>query len=318
MFRDQKDTWVRIARTTACTVTLIALIGLALATATAAPAAAPWRAFAPSSPWNVPAAPESIAPSNPYADQFGGAGKQMALSGTPDNPQWGSPIYFAQPGDPVAPIDVGEPGWAPQGVTKWNGQPIPVPAGVAPSSASAAHLTVVSADRRTDWEFFAASGAGPGGYKATVVVQWDLTGSGVASKLDDNSARGSGTPLIATTLRADEARDGINHALGITVPSVSSDYAYPPASHSDGNDGPNAIQYGMLFVLRPDYPVPPGAGVGERNVIQALKTFGAYVVDQGASLELDADSNNPQMWAQSGLGASTLGIKANDFRLVSP
>jgi len=31
--------------------------------------------------------------------------------------------------------------------------------------------------------------------------------------------RGSGAPLISTTLRAEEALNGIPHALGITVPS---------------------------------------------------------------------------------------------------
>src|SRR6476619_6641669 len=211
MFRAQKDTWVRLARTTACTVTLIALTSLALATATVAPAAAPpWRAFAPSSPWNVPAAPESIAPNNPFADQFAGSsGFTMKLSGTPDNPKYSSPIYFAAPGDPVAAVNVGQPGWAPRGVTKYNGQPIPVPAGVTPASGSDGHLTGVSADRRTAWEFWRCTSAGPGGYTAEVIVQWDLTGPGFASKPDDNSARGSGTPLIATTLRADEALGGI-------------------------------------------------------------------------------------------------------------
>ena len=116
MFRAQTDTWVRMARTTACIVTLMALTSLALATAAVAPAAAPpWRAFAPSSPWNVPAAPESIAPNNPYADQFAGSpGSPMELSGTPDNPKYSSPIFFAAPGDPVASVDVGQPGWAPQ------------------------------------------------------------------------------------------------------------------------------------------------------------------------------------------------------------
>ena len=219
MFRPKDDTWVRMARTTACVVTLLALTSLALATAASAPAAAPWRAFAPSSPWNVPAAPESIAPTNPYADQFAGSPThQMALSGTPDNPIWSSPIFFASPGDPLASVDVGQPGWSPQGATKFNGQPIPVPAGVTPASGADGHLTVVSADRHTAWEFYKATAAGPAGYKADVVVQWDLTGPGYATRLDDNSARGSGTPLIATTLRADEALNGVNHALGITVP----------------------------------------------------------------------------------------------------
>src|SRR5262249_56858154 len=107
------------------------------------------------------------------------------------------------------------------------------------------------------------------------------------------------------TIRADEALHGIRHAIGITVPSVSSDYVYP-ATHSDGGLGPDAIKYGMLFVLRPDYLAPADAGIGERNIITALKTYGAYVVDQGASMELDADSTHARQWELSGLRADTL------------
>src|SRR5262245_27648163 len=104
MFRVPTDTRVRFLRAVGCLVALAALAALALATASTAPAAAPWRAFAPSSIWNVPAAPTSIAPNNPYAGQFGGG--SMGLSGTPDNPKYSSPIYFASPGDPLAPVNI--------------------------------------------------------------------------------------------------------------------------------------------------------------------------------------------------------------------
>jgi hypothetical protein len=104
--------------------------------------------------------------------------------------------------------------------------------------------------------------------------------------------------------------------MGITVPRVSSSYLYPVASKSDGSAGPDAVKYGMLFVLRSDYPVPAGAGIGERNVIQALKTYGAYVIDQGASFELDADSTHPGEWAQTGLNPGSLDIRASDMRVA--
>jgi hypothetical protein len=72
----------------------------------------------------------------------------------------------------------------------------------------------------------------------------------------------------------------------------------------------------MLFVLRDSYPVPAGAGVGVRNLIEALKTYGAYVVDQGASMELDADSSHEDQWTRSGLRKKSLPLTATDWRLV--
>jgi hypothetical protein len=299
-----------------------ALTGLTAATAALLPSkstAAPgFRAFSDTSPWNVPAAAKGpIDPGNPFAGQFAGErGWTMKLSGTPDNPTYASPVYFAQPGDPVASVNVTIPDWAPQGSIRWDGLPVPVPAGVKPAPGSDGHLTVVSADRRTAWEFWRCTKAGTSGYSTAIIVQFDLTGPGYSDNVGDTSARGSGAPLISTTLRAEEALDGIPHALGITVPHVGSKPIYPPMTHTDGEGPDNGIQYGMLFVLRADYPIPANASVGVRNVIAALKTYGAYVIDQGADLEMDADSTHPEQWQRAGLNETSFGITANDFRLV--
>jgi hypothetical protein len=189
------------------------------------------------------------------------------------------------------------------------------------------HLTIVSADRRKAWDMWRckqANGAPcdtanvlASGYRADIIVQWDLTGSGVPGVTTSNtSARGSGTPILPTSLRAEEALGGINHALGLTVPQVSSQYL-SPATHSDGSLGSTAVKYGMLFVLRSDYPVPANASVGVRNVIAALKTYGAYVVDQGASFQIDADSSRADLWAQAGVSENSLSaITPYDMRSV--
>jgi len=299
-----------------------AVIGLTAATAALLPSSSTadpgFRAFSDASPWNVPAAAKGpIDAGNPFAGQFAGQrGWTMKLSGTPDNPTYASPIFFAQPGDPAASVDVTIPDWAPQGSIRWDGQPVPVPAGVKPAPGSDGHLTVVSADRRTAWEFWRCTKAGTSGYTTAIIVQFDLTGPGYSDNMGDTSARGSGAPLISTTLRAEEALNGIPHALGITVPHVGSKPIFPPMTHTDGEGPDNGIQYGMLFVLRPDYPVPANASPGVRNVIVALKTYGAYVIDQGADLEMDADSTHPELWQRAGLNETSFGITASDFRLV--
>jgi hypothetical protein len=295
------------------------VLALALLVAPAAASADPgFRAFSDSSPWNIPASAKGpIGSSNPYADQFAGSSDwTLELSGTPDNPEYANPIYFAKPGDPTAPVDVTIPDWAPQGIIRWDGRPVPVPEGVKPAPGSDGHLTVVSADRRTSWEFWRCTKAGTSGYTTAIIVQFDLTGPGYSTEMGDTSARGSGAPLIATTLRAEEVLSGIHHALGITVPSVGSRPIYPPMSHTDGDGPDGGLQYGMLFVLRPDYRVPAGASVGVRNVITALKTYGAYVTDQGADLLIDADSTHPDLWRHAGLHQTSFNIRGSDFRLV--
>ncbi len=301
-------------RVLAALAALVAAIVVGVAAPVAAPAAPVFRAFSATSPWNVPAAPDSIASSNPFSGQFTSYSSQLEISGLPGDAAYASPVFFASPGDPsTSNVDL-TTDWSPTHNLKWDHKPIPIPAGAYPAPGSDGHMTIVSADGTKDWEFWRATKVSGSGITTAVILQWDLTGPGYSSNRDENSARGSGTPLISTSLRAEEALNGITHAIGITVPSVAHDYIYPVATHSDGDAGSGAVKYGMRFVLRPDYPAPGNASIGERNIIAALKTYGAYVIDQGASFELDADSTHPGIWAQTGLNPGSLSIRGSDMR----
>ena len=293
---------------------LLWVVSAALLAAAPAPAAGAWRAFSAASPWNVPAAQKGgISDSNPFASQFTSYATSLEISGVAPNTQWGKPIYFAQPGDPAYRwTDLN--GWA-KGDIAYQGEPIPMPAGAHQATGADGHLTIVTADRRYEYDMWRADVAA---HTAETIVRFDLSGDGVPQDRTNNtSARGSGAPVIPSTLRAEEAVGGIDHALGLTVPNVAGDYLFP-ATHSDGHLGAEAVKYGMLFVLRPDFPVSAGRSIGERNIITALKTYGAYVVDQGASMELDADSTHAEQWSQAGmLGDSSMPIRASDWRLVN-
>jgi hypothetical protein len=293
---------------------LLCAVSAALLAAAPAPAAGAWRAFSSASPWNVPAAQKgTVTDSNPFASQFTSYSSTLEISGVAPDTQWGKPVYFAQPGDPAYPwTDLN--GWA-KGDIAYQGEPIPMPAGAHQATGSDGHLTIVTADRRYEYDMWRADVST---HTAATIVRFDLTGDGVPQdRINNTSARGSGAPVLPSTIRAEEAIGGIDHALGLTLPNVASDYLFP-ATHSDGHLGPEAVKYGMLFVLRPDFPVSAGTSVGERNIIAALKTYGAYVVDQGASMGLDADSTHPDLWSQAGmLGDSSMPIRASDWRLVN-
>jgi hypothetical protein len=277
-----------------------------------------WLPFGDDSPWNVAANQKGrLTPDNPYASQFTSYSNRLGISGIPgggvNDTAFAKPIFLAEPGDPQY-VWSNLNGWG-KGDIRYQGEPIPLPDGAVEASGSDGHLTIVTADRRYAYDMWRADVATK---SAAVIVRFDLAGEGVpAVRTDATSARASGAPVIPSTIRAEEALYGIRHAIGITVPSASSDYIYP-ATHSDGDLGPDAIKYGMLFVLRPDYRVPADAGAGERNIVTALKSYGAYVVDQGASMELDADSTHSELWALTGLKSYTLDIRPEDFRLVQP
>jgi hypothetical protein len=240
----------------------------------------------------------------------------MNISGIPPHVDYAKPTFFASPGDPTVPIRVTNPDWAPTGDLAWDRREVPLPVGASPAPGSDGHLTIVSADRRTAWEFWGCTSADATGIVTQVVAQWDLTGPGYSTRNHNNSARGSGTPLISTTLRAEEALDGIEHAVGLTIPHASESYTRPIAAKSDGERDSRSVRYGTLFVLRASYPVPSGASVGVRNLIDALKTYGAYVVDQGASMELDADSSHAGLWDKAGLRKKSLPLRPSDWRVV--
>jgi hypothetical protein len=213
---------------------------------------------------------------------------------------------------------------------------IPIPAGVRCPGLPAIDdfhdraLAVISADGRTAWEFWHCTHAATleePWYTAAVAARWSLNPGAQSSRGyqsgSSNSARASGTPLGVTTITPSEALTGIHHALGLTVHAVSDVWDSPPASHSDGCAGCSHLRYGMWFVLDPAFqpPVPPT--LGETNVIEALKHFGAYVVDRGPQFELDGSPNEPtdpaasdSLWNAAGVALSRLGIKPSDLRYV--
>jgi hypothetical protein len=198
-------------------------------------------------------------------------------------------------------------------------------------------LSVISPDGKTAWDFWHCTHAATlqePWYTAGVAAKWNLNPDNPGDQsfgyqdeglgqTGSTSARGSGTPLVNTTITPLEAVRGIHHPVGLTVLRVSDSYVNPPASHTDGCAGCSHLQYGMLFVLRSNFKPARDPRIGELNVIEALKRYGAYVVDQGPVFELDGSPNEPTepamsdaLWQQSGINLRAIGIRPSDLRYV--
>jgi hypothetical protein len=200
-------------------------------------------------------------------------------------------------------------------------------------------LVVISADRKTAWELWhcthVATAAEPW-YTAAIATKWQLDPDNPSpanrgyqdvrlSAVGSGSARASGAPLLTTTITPHEAFFGIHHPIGLTVKQTETGYVNPPASHSDDCPGCSHLMYGMLFVLDPRFPIPESATLGQIGLIQALKKYGAYIVDRGPIFELDGSPNEPsdpaasdQLWADAGLDQflDGLAIKPSDLLYV--
>jgi hypothetical protein len=325
------------------------------------PACAP--SFNESSPWNKVAATYSAPVQMPstWLDDFDGVGSTRPLD-LANGWDHGKAIFKASGADPVtATFRIADSSQCfndPAGCGVW--QPadpthrvadqtatapdrIPIPAGVrcpglpVVDNEHDRSLSVISADGKTAWDFWhcthAATPQEPW-YTAAVAAKWSLdpddpsqTSAGYQneglSSTGSTSARASGTPLAPTTVTPREALRGIHHPLGLTVLNVSDGYVNPPASHTDGCAGCSHLRYGMLFVLRSNFKSPRFPRIGELSIIQALKKYGAYIVDQGPTFELDGSPNEPtdpsqsgSLWSQAGVSLFKIGIRASDLRYV--
>ena len=98
---------------------------------------------------------------------------------------------------------------------------------------------------------------------------------------------------------------GLEHAIGCTVTEASDNssdvgnrYLYPPAVNTDGVLTSGGSRYGELYTLRSDFltdhPTNPTRAQpwsqGELNIINALMTYGCYLVDRGSGFEIDTDA----------------------------
>ena len=129
------------------------------------------------------------------------------------------------------------------------------------------------------------------------------------------SADAAGLPILPGLARYDEVAAGrIDHALRFTVQHSRRAYVYPARHYASTLTGPNLPPMGLRLRLRADFDTsgfPPQA----RVVLEALKTYGMMVADNGSNWYVsgvpDARWDNDDLHALSG-------VHGSDFEVIDP
>lgn len=192
--------------------------------------------------------------------------------------------------------------------------PYPVPPAAPVEAGSDAHVLVVDPGNNRLWELDAAqsqnNGASWNAYSGAV---FDTTSN--ALRTDGwTSADAAGLPIFPGLVRYDEVmiHGAIHHALRFTVQNTRKGFVHPATHYASSNTSSNLPPMGMRVRLKAGvnisgYPAPV------RVILQALKTYGMFVADNGSNWYL---SGAPDSRWNDGDLATISGIKGGDFEVV--
>jgi hypothetical protein len=162
------------------------------------------------------------------------------------------------------------------------------------------------------------NGVGSPGDKHAIIVDrthcrlyetWDtrqtsrgwVAGSGATWSLNSDklrpdgwtSADAAGLPILPGLLLLSEVKAGhVDHAIRFTAPTTSTHYLWP-ARHEAGSE--SSVDYppmGARFRLEAGYRIPSGFTKDTRTVLQAMKTYGLILADNGSSWYFQGEASS--------------------------
>jgi hypothetical protein len=161
----------------------------------------------------------------------------------------------------------------------------PIPASVhiegGRSSDGDRHALLLDRDACKLYELYALHPR-PGGWHAGSGAVWNLR-SNALRPAGWTSADAAGLPIFPGLARYDEvARGVIDHALRFTAPRTRRAYVYPARHFASSSDDPALPPMGLRVRLKASIDIS-GFPRQARVVLQALKTYGMILADNGSS-----------------------------------
>lgn len=184
-----------------------------------------------------------------------------------------------------------------------NGNPFP---DYAYASTTDGHVIVIDKDNCVLYELYNVLVDGQGTIHANTGAVFDLLAGDNQRPLNWTSASVSGLPLFPGLLRDEELSGAvpINHPITVTFDNYSSGNFFPhhswisPAEHSQYGGGtfnnywwqPTEVPFGALLRLKANYASSSCTSPQANLLLNAMKTYGAILVDGGNTLDAYAAS----------------------------
>jgi hypothetical protein len=263
--------------------------------------------FPSSNPWNrrvdrLPVAPRSQA----IVHSIG--------AGTGLHPDFGSGLWDGAPiGIPITTVRAGVPKSRVsfEYADESDRGPYPIPANVKIEGGDDRHALIVDSSACKLYELYALQRSS-GGWRAGSGAIWSLR-SNRLRPAGWTSADAAGLPILPGLVRwSDVAGGHIDHALRFTVERTRRAYVYPARHYASDLTDPSLPPMGLRVRLRADYPIA-GFPRQARVVLQALKTYGMIVADNGTSWYISGEPSSH--WSNDDL--HTLGrVPGSAFEVV--
>jgi len=204
--------------------------------------------------------------------------------------------------------------------------PYPIPA-TAPIEGQTAdgsafggdrHVLVIDKDLNRLYELDNGFPQAGGGWQADCGAVFHLDSDTVrpSAQPDWTSADAAGLPIFPGLVRYDEASSsaGIRHALRFTVNSTRKAYV-PPANHwASSSTSANLPPMGMRVRLKASFAIPAGFSPATRAILQALKTYGMMVADNGSNWYISGAPDS--RWDNDSLVSQLAQVPGSAFEVV--
>jgi hypothetical protein len=144
------------------------------------------------------------------------------------------------------------------------------------------HMLILDTDACRLWETYHSYSPAAGTWNIYGSATWDLKSSALRP-VDWTSADAAGFPIMPLLLRADEASSGtISHAIRFTVNTSRQSYVWPARHEAGSTTSTSAPPMGQLFRLKSGFQIPASYNVQSKAILQAMKTYGMYIADNGS------------------------------------